>query len=146
MAVEEFFTGPGATALDPREILVALRLPVPPPRTGSVYQRHTPRQEMDIAVVGVGVALTLRPDGEAIQRAGICLGAVAPTPIRAREAEDALTGQRPSEDLFARAAELAVAASRPISDVRGSAAFRRELVRVMTRRCLGTALERAQAS
>ncbi|MGB6838486.1 MAG: xanthine dehydrogenase family protein subunit M [Dehalococcoidia bacterium] len=146
MALEDLFTGPGTTALGPNDILMALRLPVPPPHTGSVYQRHTPRQEMDIAVVGVGVALTFQPDGEAIQGARIGLGAVAPTPIRAREAEDALTGQRPSEELFARAAELAVAASRPISDVRGSAAFRRELVRVMTRRCLGIALERAQTT
>lgn len=146
MTVEEFFTGPGTTALGRDEILVALRLPVPPPHSGSVYQRHTPRQEMDIAVVGVGAILTLEPDGETIQEARIGLGAVAPTPIRAREAEDALTGQRPSEDLFARAAELAVVASRPISDVRGSAAFRRELVRVMTRRCLSVALERARAA
>jgi len=146
LAVGDLFTGPGATALGPNEILVALRLPVPPPHAGSVYQRHTPRQEMDIAVVGVGVALTLRPDGQIIQEVRVGLGAVAPTPIRAREAEDALRGQSPSEELFARAAELAVAASRPISDVRGSAAFRQELVRVMTRRCLGIALERARAS
>ncbi|OGO52025.1 MAG: hypothetical protein A2148_05250 [Chloroflexi bacterium RBG_16_68_14] len=143
--VSELFVGPGRTVLAPHEILVAFHLPAPPARTGSVYRRHTPRQIMDIAVVGVGVRLTLAPGGDTIQEARICLGAVAPTPIRATEAEEALTGQAPSEELFGRAAELAQAAARPISDVRGSAEFRRYLVGVMTRRCLAIALERARA-
>jgi carbon-monoxide dehydrogenase medium subunit len=144
--VEEFFVGPGATVLSADEILVALRLPTPPPGTGSVYRRHTTRQEMDIAVVGVAAALTLGTQGERIEGARIGLGAVAPTPVRAREAEEALAGQRPSDELFPRAAELAVGASRPISDLRGSAAYRRELVRALTVRCLGIALERARMS
>jgi carbon-monoxide dehydrogenase medium subunit len=84
-------------------------------------------------------------DGDTISEARICLGAVAPTPIRATAAEAALTGQRPSDELFARAAELAQAAATPISDVRGSAEFRSYLVGAMTKRCLGVALERAQA-
>lgn len=142
--VEGFFVGPGATVLGADEILLALRLPTPPSRTGSVYRRHTARREMDIAVVGVAAALTLDGQGERIEAARIGLGAVAPTPVRAREAEEALAGQRPSDELFARAGELAVAASRPVSDVRASAAYRRELVRVLTARCLGIALERAR--
>jgi len=142
----ELFVSPGKTVLAPHEILVAFRLPTPPPRTGSVYQRHTPRKIMDIAVVGVGVRLTLAPDADTIREARICLGAVAPTPIRATEAEAALAGQPPSDELLARAAELARAAARPISDVRGSAEFRRYLVGVMTRRCLAIALERAKGS
>ena len=141
----DLFVGPGRTVLRRDEILVGFRLPAPPPRTGSVYQRHTPRKIMDIAVVGVGVRLTLDQDG-AVSDARICLAAVAPTPIRAPEAEAALTGERPSEALFARAAELAQQAARPISDVRGSADFRRYLVGVMTRRCLAVALDRAKGS
>lgn len=144
--VSELFVGPGQTVLTPQEILVAFRLPTPPARTGSVYQRHTPRKLMDVAVVGVGVRLTLAEDADTIRDARICLGAVAPTVIRATEAEQALIGESPSEELFGRATELAQAAARPISDVRGSAEFRRYLVGVMTKRCLGIALERARAT
>jgi carbon-monoxide dehydrogenase medium subunit len=83
--------------------------------------------------------------GGSIAEARICLGAVAPTVIRAPEAEQALAGQSPSGELFERAGELARAAASPISDTRGSAEFRRYLVGVMTKRCLAIALERAQA-
>jgi carbon-monoxide dehydrogenase medium subunit len=145
LPVAGLFAGPSQTVLASDEILTGFRLPAPPPRTGSVYQRHTPRKIMDIAVVGVGARLSLDGDGS-IADARICLGAVAPTVIRASEAEQALTGQPPSEDLFARAGELAQQAASPISDVRGSADFRRYLVGVMTRRCLAIALERAQGS
>jgi carbon-monoxide dehydrogenase medium subunit len=145
LPIAELFAGPGQTVLAPDDILTGFRLPAPPPRTGSVYQRHTPRKIMDIAVVGVGVRLSLGDDG-AIAEARICLGAVAPTVIRATAAEQALTGQPPSDELFARAGELAQQAASPISDVRGSAEFRRYLVGVMTRRCLAIALERAQGS
>jgi carbon-monoxide dehydrogenase medium subunit len=144
LPVGELFAGPRRTTLAPGEILVAFRLPPPPVRTGSVYQRHPPRKIMDIAVVGVAVRLTLAENGS-ISEARVCLGAVAPTPIRAPNAEAALTGQPPSDDLFARAADLAQAAATPISDVRGSAEFRRYLVGAMTKRCLGTALERARS-
>jgi carbon-monoxide dehydrogenase medium subunit len=141
--VESLFAAPGKTTLAPGEIVTAFRLPALPGKSGSVYQRHTPRKIMDIAVVGVAVRLSLGANG-AIDAARICLGAVAPTVIRAPEAEQALAGQPPSEALFDRAAELAQAAATPISDVRGSAEFRRYLAGVMTKRCLGIALERAQ--
>ena len=143
--VSELFVGPGRTVLAPDEVLMGFSLPTPPSRTGSVYRRHTPRKMMDIAAVGVGVRLTLAPDVDTIREARICLGAVAPTIISASEAEESLAGQAPSDEAFAWAAELAQAASRPISDVRGSAEFRRYLVGVMTKRCLGIALERARA-
>ena len=142
--VQELFSGPGQTVLSPTDILVAFHLPAPPPRSGGVYQRHTPRAIMDIAVVGVAAQVSLAPDGDVIREARICLGAVAPTPVRALEAEASLAGQAPSNEALARAAELAVGAARPISDVRGSAAFRRHLVRVMTERCLRIAVERAR--
>ncbi len=142
LPLDAFFLGPGRTALAQGELLVELRLPALPPRTGGVYVRHTPRKQMDIAAVGVGVLLTLS-DGDRIERARIALGAVAPTPIRAKEAEAALAGQAASDQLFARAAEAAAAEAKPISDVRGTAEFRRHLVRVMMERCLREAASRA---
>jgi carbon-monoxide dehydrogenase medium subunit len=143
--LEEFFTSPGQTVLGRDEILVGLHIPALAPRTGACYERHTPRAEMDIAVVGVAALVTLEPGRNLIREARIALGAVAPAPVRAPEAEASLAGQPPSEEAFQRAAELAVNAASPISDVRGSAAFRRHLVRVMTARCLRRAAERARS-
>ena len=144
LPLAEFWRGPNATALQPGELLRELRLPAPPPNTGGVYVRQTPRKQMDIAVVGVAVLLTLESDR--IQRARIALGAVAPTPVRAHAAEAALEGQPASEALFAKAAQAAAAEARPISDQRGSAEFRRHLVRVTTERCLQEAARRAQGA
>ncbi len=152
LQLEEFWLGPGQTALQPGELLRELRLPAAPASTGGVYVRRTPRKQMDIAVVGVAVLLTLGPStgsGQAsdrIERARIALGAVAPTPIRARKTEAALEGKAASEELFAQAAETAASEATPIDDVRGSAEFRRHLVRVTTARCLQEAAKRARAS
>jgi len=138
-----FFTGVRRTVLAPDELLLEFAVPAPGPRSGGSYLRHTPRRELDIAVVGVASQLTLT-DG-VCAKARIALAAVAPTPVRAEAAERALEGQRPTPELIERAATLAVEAARPISDQRGSAEFRRHLVRVLTRRTLTTALARASA-
>jgi carbon-monoxide dehydrogenase medium subunit len=130
----ELFAGPGATTLEQGEIVAEFRLPTPPSATGGAYQRHTPRKQMDIAVVGVAAVLTLQ-DGR-ISRPRIALGAVAPTPIRATAAEAILEGQTPSPGLFAQAAESAAAECSPIDDIRASAEYRRHLVKVMTDRIL----------
>jgi carbon-monoxide dehydrogenase medium subunit len=98
---------------------------------------------MDIAVVGVAAALTL--SGDRIERARVALGAVAPTPVRARQAEAVLEGQTLSDEVVARAADAATNECSPISDVRGSAEFRRHIVRVMTERMLQQATERARS-
>jgi len=140
LSLEEFFVGPGKTALAADELLAEVRVPDRLTGTGSAYDRHTPRKQMDIAVVGVAAALTI--GGERIDRARLALGAVAPTPVRARQAEAALKGQAPSDELFARAAEIAAAECSPIADVRGSAEFRRHIVRVMTERMLREAHQR----
>jgi carbon-monoxide dehydrogenase medium subunit len=141
MLVENFMTGPSQTALKPGELVTGIQVPTPGPRTGSAYVRHTPRNAMDIAVVGVGAAVTLAPRTGACQDAKIVLGAVAPTPIRARAAEKILRGQKPTDALIAEAAEIAAGDARPISDVRASADFRREMVRVLTRRMVTAACE-----
>src|SRR6185437_11106995 len=135
--MDEFFLGPRRTVLGPTELLLGVWVPEPAARSGGHYLRHTPRKEMDIAVVGVGSTITL--DGERCADARIALGAVAPTPVRARGAEEALRGQVVSPDLIEEAARLAAEDARPISDVRGSAEFRRHLVAVLTRRTLTAA-------
>jgi aerobic carbon-monoxide dehydrogenase medium subunit len=138
-----FFTGVRRTVLAPDELLVELVVPNPGPHSGGNYLRHTPRRELDIAVVGVASQLTLA--NGVCTKARIALAAVAPVPLRATAAEQALQGQAVTHDLIKRAADLAVEAARPISDQRGSADFRRHLVRVLTRRTLTTALARASA-
>ena len=143
LALEEFFLGPGKTALAADELLAEVRVPLPPPGTGSAYDRHTPRKQMDIAVVGVAAALTMA--GERIESARVALGAVAPSAVRAPQTEAALEGQVPSDELFARAADVSAAECSPIADLRGSAEFRRHIVRVMTKRMLREALDRARS-
>ena len=141
LQLEEFFFGPGKTALAPDELLAEVRVPVTPAGTGSAYDRHTPRKQMDIAVVGVAAALTLA--GGRIERARVALGAVAPMPVRAGRAEAQLEGESLSDEVLARATDAAVEECSPISDVRGSAEFRRHIVRVMTERMLREAANRA---
>ena len=138
-----FFKGVRETVLGPDELLVEFAVPATGPRSGGAYLRHTPRRELDIAVVGVASQVSLA-DG-VCEKARIALAAVAPTPVRATAAEQALEGQPLTPQAIARAAELAVEAARPISDQRGSAEFRRHLVRILTRRTLSIALERAMA-
>ena len=140
----EFFTGVRRTVLGTDELLVELVVPDPGARSGGQYLRHTPRRELDIAVVGVASQLTLGGDGKCA-KARIALAAVAPTPVRAAAAERALEGQTLTPELIERAAGLAVEAAKPIADQRGSVEFRRHLTRVLTRRTLTTALARASA-
>ena len=141
--IATFFTGVRRTVLAPDEILVEIVVPNPGPHSGGNYLRHTPRRELDIAVVGVASQITLA--NGVCTKARIALAAVAPIPLRATAAEQALEGQAVTPDRIKRAADLAVEAARPISDQRGSAEFRRHLVRVLTRRTLTTALARASA-
>ncbi|HET6386532.1 MAG TPA: xanthine dehydrogenase family protein subunit M [Armatimonadota bacterium] len=146
IAVEHFCTGPGKNALQRGEILVALRLPPPEPNSGVRYLRFTPRNEMDIAVVGAGAAVTLEDDGRTIRSARVALGAVAPIPLLAATAGEVLAGAAISREVIERAAETARALAVPITDMRGSAAQRRHLAAVLTRRALEGAIERARKS
>ena len=143
--VEQFCTGPGRTLLGPGEVLVHLHVPRPAPNSGSAYLRFIPRNEMDIAVVGVGVALTLNDKRTACVSARIALGAVGPTPLLVPEAGAALAGSSPLADAdIDQAAVLAQAAAKPISDMRGSADYRRHLVGVLVKRALRIAIDRAK--
>lgn len=138
--INELFTGPGQTVLKPGEIITQFRLPNPP--SGSHYIKHKIREVMDLAFIGVASAVNL--DNGTITDARIGLAAVAPTPIRATEAENLLKGKIPTPELLAQAGEAAAAAASPISDLRCSAEHRREMVDVLTRRTLQHALDRAR--
>lgn len=142
--VENFCIGPGKTVLQPGELLVGFRLPPPPERFGAHYQRFIPRNEMDIAVVGVGAAVTLDESKSRCTSARIALAAVAPTPLLVPEAGTALVDGEISDALIDQAAALAQAAAKPISDMRGDAEYRRHLVGVLTKRTIRTAIERAK--
>ncbi|MCG9131211.1 xanthine dehydrogenase family protein subunit M [Candidatus Poribacteria bacterium] len=137
--INELFTGPGQTVLTPGEIITRFRLPSP--ASGSHYIKHKIREVMDLAFIGVAAAVNL--DNGTITDARIGLAAVAPTPIRATEAEELLKGNAPTPELLVQAGEAAAAASSPISDLRCSAEHRREMVDVLTKQTLQQALERA---
>jgi carbon-monoxide dehydrogenase medium subunit len=144
--VEQFCAAPGRTVLDRGEFLVSLLLPVPNPHSGAVYLRFIPRNEMDIAVVGVGVSVTLDASRNRCTAARIALAAVAPTPLFVPEAGEALVDGTISQSLIDRAAKITQAAARPISDMRGDADYRSHLVGVLTRRATRQAIQRAKES
>lgn len=143
--VDDFCVGPGRNLLEKGEMLVSLELPPPQPHSGSAYQRFIPRNEMDIAVVGVASWVQLNATGDRIEAARIAVGAAAPTPQLAAEAGDFLAGKPVEERTFAQAGELARKVAAPISDMRGTAAFRTHLVGVLVERTLARAVERARA-
>jgi len=144
--VRSFCTAPGQTILGPGELVISLYLPAPQPLTGASYLRFIPRGEMDIAVAGAGAWVKLSEDRSRIIDARIALSAVAPTPLYVEEAGASLVGKAPTEAVHAEAAMLAQAAAKPIDDVRGTAAQRRHLVGVLTKRALRGAVERAMAA
>ncbi|MBY0528309.1 MAG: xanthine dehydrogenase family protein subunit M [Gemmataceae bacterium] len=144
LPVEKFCTAPGRTALGNGEFLVSLKLPPPKPHSGAHYLRFIPRNEMDIAVVGSGVAVTLDAGKARCIAARVALAAVAPTPLLVPEAGAALVDGPVTDALIDKAAALAQAAARPISDMRGEAEYRRHLVGVLTRRALRGAFARAK--
>jgi carbon-monoxide dehydrogenase medium subunit len=122
--------------------LIQVKVPPQPPRSGAYYHRFIPRNEMDIAVASAGVRIQLDASGERIESARIALGAVAPTPIMAPAAADAIAGKAPTAETFALAGKAASDAATPITDMRGSVAQRKHLASVLTVRALERALAR----
>ena len=142
--VEEIATGPGQISLAKGEVVVSIFLPPRPPRSGDAYLRFFPRTEMDIAVVGAGVSLTLDEDG-VCRDARVALAAVAERVLPVGEAADALIGTSGDDAALDALARAASAACRPIDDMRGTKEFRIKVAGVMARRSAETALERARA-
>jgi len=142
VAVEDFCTGVRQTVIGQGEILTSIHFPPPEANTGAHYLRFTPRNEMDIAVAGAGVSVTLNNGN--IASARVILSAVAPTPLFVKEAGDALAGKPANDESIAVAAGIARDAAKPITDMRGTIEFRKHLCEVLTRRALNTAIERAK--
>jgi CO/xanthine dehydrogenase FAD-binding subunit len=140
--VETIATGPGKTSLAPDEFIVEFRLPKRPSRAADAYLRFIPRTEMDIAVVGAGVNLTLDQAGVCTE-ARLVLGAVAPTAVIVGEAEKALVGRKLDETALAALDKAARAACKPIDDKRGTIAYRVKVAGVLARRAATIAYKRA---
>ena len=140
--VEDFFTGPGQTVLAPDEIVAEIGVPDLAPRSGGVYLKHTVRKALDLAIVGVAVMITM--EGDSLRDVKIALGAVAPTPLRAKAAEAVLKGRKINDSLLQQAGQAAADASRPIDDIRSSAEHRRKMVKVLAIRAIQQAIEQVK--
>ncbi len=145
LPVEQFCTGVGVNALGAGEFLLGLKFPRPGPGTGDAYLRFIPRTEMDIAVVGAGVSVTLDATG-VCTAARVGIGAVAPTPLIVPAAAAALVGGAVDEAALAAAGAACTEASSPISDKRGTVDYRRKVVAVLCRRAGAMARDRARAA
>ena len=132
--IEEFFTGPKETILTDEEMLLEIAVPNLPLSHKGIYLKLSPRRSMDLAVVGVAVVAI--PEDGVLRDIRIALGAVAPTPIRARRAEEVLRGRNPNEELIKKAAQIAEEEARPIDDHRASAWYRKKMVNVLVKRAL----------
>ena len=143
--VEDFVTGVGTNCMAPHEFLLGLRVPAPKGNTGDAYLRFIPRTEMDIAVAGAGVRLTLDDNGTCTA-ARVGIGAVAPTPLLVPDAADALVGTQVDVDALDAAAAACSAAASPITDKRGTVEYRIKVVGVLCKRAGEIARDRAKAS
>jgi CO/xanthine dehydrogenase FAD-binding subunit len=135
VSLEEFFRGPGQTVMNPDEILTEITIPKTSPQLVGEYIKFSPRDMMDLAYVGVAVAYNFGNDKKC-NGVRIVLGAVAPTPIRAKNSEALLEGKVLTEELAAKVGDEAAQESKPISDVRSSADYRRAMVGIMTKRAI----------
>lgn len=145
LAVESFCTGPGRNDLKKGELLVSIKLPKPSATFGAAYERFIPRNEMDIAVVGVAVSVELSADKKTIEKARVALAAVGPTPVFAEAAGAGLVGKSADDEAAISAAgAAAAAAASPIADMRGTIEQRKHLVEVLTKRMIKKAVERAR--
>ena len=138
--LNDFFTGPGRNIMEANEFLVEIILPDLGENTYSRYQRFIPRNEMDIAVVGVASYVKLDDENKCIS-SGISLASVAPTPVNAKDAEDFLIDKIFTKETIEEASKLAPNSATPISDVRGTSEYRKKLVKVLTSRTLSECLE-----
>ncbi|MBC8272414.1 MAG: xanthine dehydrogenase family protein subunit M [Gammaproteobacteria bacterium] len=139
--VEKFVTGPGQTVLDKGEMVESITLPVPDKKSGDAYLRFIPRTEMDIAVVGVGISLTLKKG--VIDSARVSLGAVAPTPLLVKAAAKAIIGTKLDDAALDALAAACSAACDPIDDKRGTIEYRERVAGVLAKRTAKIAYERA---
>ena len=144
--VDEFCTGPGSNVLKSNELLVSINVPAPKENSGAHYMRFIPRNEMDIAVVGIGTLVELNAEGDKFENVNVALASVAPTPIFVREISEFLSGKEVNDENIEKAGQLAKEASSPISDMRGTAEYRQHLCSVLTKRSLNKSIERSKGA
>jgi CO/xanthine dehydrogenase FAD-binding subunit len=142
LSLDELWTGPGSTSARPDELLTSLRVPLPPAGTGSSYVRLEYRRQMEIAVVGVAAVATFT--GAAVTDARVAITALTPVIVRVPDAEAALAGSDGGTGAVGAAGAAAAAAASPISDVRGSADYRRAMADVIARRAIDAAIRRGR--
>lgn len=140
ISIEDFFTGPGQTIVKHGEVLTEIQVPTLLPKSGGTYVKQTRTRGADLAIVGVAALVVM--EGNVIKDAKIALGAVAPTPIRAKEAEEILKGKKLGNELLEECSQAASAETRPIDDTRSSADYRRKLAAVLVKRAVRQAVER----
>jgi len=137
LPLEDFFTGVGETVLKPNELLLEILVPKVTPHTSGMYIKHSARGAIDLAIVNIAVVMTMEPDKRVCKDARIVLGAVAPTPLRAKKAEDMLKGKKIDGSLIDHAAQVASDEARPrMGSIRGSFEYKKEMVRVLTGRAI----------
>jgi carbon-monoxide dehydrogenase medium subunit len=164
--LEESFTGPGQTVLQPGEILTWIEIQKPFPNTGSAYWKHQRRQALDLPILGVAVLISLdkatvtcsdllcttapisnilhslEEDELTCKEIRIALGVAAPTPMRAKKAENLLRGKKISDELLNEVAEMAAAEAQPRDSIRGEAWYRRDMIKVLVKRMAMKSMER----
>jgi CO/xanthine dehydrogenase FAD-binding subunit len=143
MPLEELFIGPGQTLLEPGEIVLEFVIPRLPSHTGAAYLKHTRRAAMELPILGVAVLISLEEDRKTCVDARIGLGVLAPTPMRARNAEAQLKGNTLDDGTLRRAGKMAAEECKARDSVRGLAWYRRDMVEVLVRRMALLAIERA---
>lgn len=144
--LEDFFTGPGTTILRADELLTEIQVPLPPAHSGGVYLKYSKRGGEDLALVGVAALITRGEEDGICLDAKLVLGAVAPTPIRALQAENILKGEKVDDRLIMRAAQVASGESSPIDDIYGSSQYKREMIKVFARDALKQAVELSKSA
>ena len=143
MALEDLFVGPGQTLLETGEILLEFVIPKLPTHTGAAYWKHTRRAAMELPLLGVAVLISLDEGMTTCTGARIGLGVLAPTPMRARNAEAVLKGNRLEDGLLKEAGKVASEECKARDSIRGEAWYRREMVEVLVPRMARVAMERA---
>lgn len=144
IALEDLFSGPGQTILESNELLISITIPKKSDLSGANYIRFIPRNEMDIAVVGTGVSVTLSSNKKNFESVRVSLASVGPTPIFVEGIDKEVSGQEINDESIRVVSNMSKNASKPITDMRGTAEFRQHLCEVLTRRALITAIERAK--
>jgi CO/xanthine dehydrogenase FAD-binding subunit len=141
MALQDFFTGPNQTALKKGEVLTEIMLPEDADQSKGIFFKHSAGKSNDLGLVNIAITLKRKPGTDLCQKIAIALGAVAPTPMRAQQAEAILTNNRLTPDLIAKAAKQAAQEAAPISDFRASADYRKALVGTMVSKGINTLLK-----